>query len=257
MSIVLNETEWVEEMMESSELGPRPYETIRRIARKYFDEGLTKQDVRKCVHDYIKQCDPYASIPKWSNMVEAAINRAKKRPAICIDCIPVTRSEMETIDGLGGRLIQKLAFTLLVLAKYWVIVNPKCDYWVTTPDSEIMKMANIRTSLRRQCDMYRSLSELGLVKFSKIIDNTSVRVCFADDDSEVVMKITDVRNLGYQYHMYHGESYYICQNCGITTKRKPGSKGRPPKYCPTCASKIRIKQNVDSVMRGRKKQKNV
>lgn len=65
------------------------------------------------------------------------------------------------------------------------------------------------------------------------------------------MRVSDFRNLGYQYMKYHGEPYFECTNCGITEKIKNPSSGRPPKYCPQCAAEIRTKQNVNSVMRRR------
>ena len=113
-----------------------------------------------------------------------------------------------------------------------------------------MAMANIRTSIKRQSAMYGTLNELGMIQFSRKVDNTNVRVCFAEDGKEV-MRITDLRNLGYQYLMYHGEPYFTCPNCGITTKVANGGNKRNQKYCQECASILRMQQNIDSVMRCR------
>jgi len=101
--------------------------------------------------------------------------------------------------------------------------------------------------------MYATLRDTGLIQFSKKVDNTNVRVCFAED-GDVAMTITDLRNLGYQYLKYHGEPYFECTNCGITVKIDEPTKGRKQKYCKECAVEIKTKQNVNAVMRHRKHQ---
>lgn len=251
--IVLNENDWAAEMIQARSLGRKPYETLCRVAKYYADrEGRSRKEVRKLMDDFLIMCDPTASIPKWSNTIDYAVNRAFKYKAIEIDKIDVTLPEMEIIESLGSRQAQRVAFVLLCLSKYWDIVNPNGDHWVNSKDSEIMRMANVNTSIKRQSLLYHILNERNLIQFSKKIDNTNVRVLF-QTDGDIALSITDMRNLGYQYLMYHGEPFFKCENCGITTKRKNHS-GRMPKYCPDCANKIRMQKNINAVM-SRKKRK--
>lgn len=246
--IVLNETEWAHDMINQKSLGANPYETLKRVARYYLDQQYKKSDVRRKLDYFILQCDPTASLPKWSDTADRALNRAAKRAAVEIDYIVVTKPEMDIIDGLSGTQTRRLAFTLLCLAKYLDVVNPAGDHWVTTDDNDIMKMANINTSLKRQSAMFRKLNECGLVRFSKKVDNTNVRVCFIEDGDEA-MRIYDYRNLGYQYMMYHGGSFIECSNCGIITKEDNPQVGRRQRYCKACATKIAAVQRVNWVMK--------
>ena len=118
-----------------------------------------------------------------------------------------------------------------------------------------MHLSNINSSVKRQSIMYRMLNELGMVKFSKKVDNTNVQVCFIED-GEPVMEVTDFRNLGYQYMKRCGEPYFECKNCGVTTKyNNPSSGGRKQLYCNSCATEIRARQNADSVTRIREKRR--
>lgn len=249
--IVLNENEWAKEQLEARELGKKPSETLRRIARYYLDEGYSAKDTRLKLDAFLIQCDPLSSLPKWSDTLDFAVNRANKYHAIEIESIYITDNEMKKIDSLDGKMTRRLAFTLLCLAKYWKHVIPDGDYWVNNGDNEIMSMANISTSIKRQCALYGTLRELGMIQFSKKVDNTSVKVLFVED-GETVLNIKDFRNLGYQYLMYHGEPYFECTNCGITTKIANPANRRRQKYCADCATKIRIQQNIDSVMKYRK-----
>lgn len=249
MSIILNEHEWAKERLEARTLGQKPFETLSRVARYYLDHDYSKKDTYKAVEQFLLQCEPTASIPKWSDTIEFALHRALKYKAIQIDSIHISAPEMARIDVLNGKQMRRLAFTLLCLAKYWNIVNPNCDSWVNNKDSEIMSMANIKTSIKRQSLMYHNLNKLGMIQFSRRVDNTNVRVCFIEDGTPV-MTITDFRNLGYQYLRYHGEPYFKCANCGLVVKQNTGT-GRRLKYCSDCAVEIRTQQNVNSVMRQR------
>lgn len=251
MTIVLNEHEWAEEMISSRSLGKKPFETLSRVSRYYIDNGIPKNEVRKMLDVFLIQCEPTASIPKWADTLDAALSRAVRYEAVSIKSIDITKAEVDKIDSLEGKQIRRLAFTLLCLAKYWDIVGKTSEHWVNSKDSEIMRMANINTSIKRQSLMYYNLNAAGMIHFSKKVDNTNVRVCFMAP-GEVVMSITDFRNLGYQYLKHHGEPYFECCNCGITTKYdKPNNKNSlwKQKYCKACAVEIATQQNVNSVMR--------
>lgn len=251
MSVVLRENEWAASMIQASSLGKKPSETLRRVARFYMDTYHIGQGAaRKKLDLFLLQCDPTSSLSKWSDALDFAVSRASKYPALNIDHIVVSDKEMEKIDSLEGKQICRLAFTLLCLSKYWNIVTGKSDGWVNSKDNDIMSMANIRTSVKRQSAMYWKLNDLGMIQFSKKVDNTNVRVCFAEDGNEAI-QIRDFRNLGYQYLMFHGEPYFICKNCGITTKMSSDGNLRRQKYCPECASIIKMKKNIESVMRCR------
>ena len=249
MTIVLNEHEWAEDMIASSSLGKKPYETLSRVARYYLDQSYPKRTVRKMLDTFLLQCDPTASLPKWADTIDGALERASKYKAIEIDCVRITKREIERIRALEKKQLQRLAFTLLCLAKYWMEVNPKCNWWVTNKDSDIMKLANINTSIRRQSFMYNQLREAGMIEFSKKVDNTNVRVCFAED-GETAIEVSDFRNLGNQYILFTGSSDYIkCERCGIVVRKTrvvpkelPGHRGARQKYCKDCAANIRAKR---------------
>ncbi len=251
MTVVLKENEWAYDHIVANDLGDKPSETLRRVARYYLDKGYSTASVKKQLDFFILKCDPTASLPKWANSIDYAVSRASKYASINIESIDITDKEMSKVDALEGKQIKRLAFTLLCLAKYWAVASTENDFWVNNKDTEIMKLANINTSIKRQGMMYWALREADMIQFSKKVDNTNVRVCFAED-GEVVLRVTDLRNLGYQYLMYHGEPYFECKCCGLTTKYRNPSKNGGQKYCSECAGKIYIQQTINSVMRQRK-----
>lgn len=250
MIIVLNEHEWAKERIDTRTLGGKPFETLTRVARYYLDNEYSKKDTRRALETFLLQCDPTVSIPKWDDTLDYALNKAVKFDSIQIDSIDITDTEIKKISKLEGKQLKRLAFTLLCLAKYWNTVNPNCGGWVNNKDTDIVRMANINTSIKRQSMMYHKLNELGMIQFSKRIDNTNVKVCYISE-GKPVLKITDFRNLGYQYLKYCGEPYFECTNCGITTKINNPQAGAKQKYCKECSVEVAVKQRVNSVMRKR------
>lgn len=254
MSIVLNEYDWAERAIKDKALGKKPYETLSRVAKYYTYKNYTRKEVRRLLDEFLLQCEPTASLVTWSDTLDNAAKYAAKYPLIMIEEIIVTKPEMEKIDALPGKQLRRLAFSLLCIAKYLYAVSPNTSYWVGTPDNEIMKMANINTSIKRQSSMFGQLKDAGMIRFSKQIDNLSVQVLFVEE-GETAVRITDFRNLGYQYMKYHGEPYFECAHCGLTDKIKSATQRRPQKYCAQCAVEIRTRQNVNSVMRLRNNMK--
>lgn len=249
MNIVLKESEWAENMICSNSLGKKPSETLRRAARYYLDKAYRPKEVRKLLEAFILRCDPSISLPKWADTIDRAILKAGKLPAIEIDHIDITKPEMDTISKLQGRQIKRLAFTLLCLSKFWTMVDPMRDYWITNKDSEIMSMANINTSLKRQGGLYWELKESGLIRFSKKVDNTNIKVCFVEP-GEVILKIIDLRNLGNQYQRFCGEPYFECQSCGLVVKYSDPVRGKRQKYCKACAPEVATEQRKKAVCNG-------
>lgn len=248
MNIVLNEREWAENAITGRQLGKAPAETLSRVARYYYHvEGYKKAEVRKKLEEFMLQCDPRIVLVKWSDLLDSIVRNVNKYRLIEIDGVDITQAELDVIAALDGTLIQRLAFTLLCVAKYWNLANPGNRSWVNTQDKDIMRMANIGTSIKRQSDMFYALREVGLLRFSRKVDSLNTQVRFVKEDSPVKLHINDFRNLGNQYLMYCGGPFMQCVQCGLTVKRQCNAQ----KYCPDCAAEVYLKQTVESTMRHR------
>lgn len=250
MSIVLNEYDWAERMIANRDLGKKPIETLSRVSKYYYENHYSKREIRTLLDSFMLQCDPSISLVHWSDMLDKVTKNVNKFPLIRLDGIDVTQEELTRIETLSGKQIRRLAFTLLCVAKYWNAASDKNNGWVNTSDKEIMQMANINTSIKRQSLMFAELRDAGFIRFSKKIDNLNVQVQFIRDGT-TVLHIHDFRNLGYQYLRYYGGAYFECENCGITVKAQSPAKGRPQKYCPSCAVEVKTRQTVNAVMRYR------
>lgn len=235
MSIVLNECEYVEKVLDECVLGPKPTETLSRIARYYFSVGgAKKSDIHTELENFMLRCDPTINLVKWQETLDKIIKGATKFPLIHIENVPITDKEMGICDSLEGVQSRRLLFTLICLAKYSNFVNEKNGGWVNRQDKEIFKLANVVTSIKRQSLMLNDFRSAGLIRFSRKVDNVNINVLCLDDDGAAVLKINDFRNLGYQYMRFHGGAYIECEECGLVIKKRSNAQ----KYCHDCAADV-------------------
>lgn len=247
MNIVLDEREWTETAIKNRQIGSSPMDTLRHVAQYYYECGYKKKDIREKLDDFLIQCDPSVVLVKWSDSLDKLTKAVGRYPLIKVDSVDVTETELNTIAKIEGVQMRRLAFTLLCIAKYWDIARMDNNHWTNSKDRDIMKMANINTSIRRQSKMLHDLRELGLIKFSKRVDNLNIQIQYIDTVGDAVLHIVDFRNLGNQYLLYFGEPYFQCEQCGVTIKKKKNVH----RYCVECASEMHVKKSVESVMRQR------
>lgn len=193
--------------------------------------------------EYVLQCGEQPTLNLWSDMIDSAVKQAGKRKAVVIDYIPVSSEELKRIDILPGTQLRRFAFTLLCLSKYFDIVKPNNDHWICLDHKDIMKLANIKTSIKRQAVMMKQLEDSGYLLFPKKVDSISMKVLYQSPSDEDLL-ITNFKNLGYQYLKYKGEPYFECENCGTTVKINDPNAKKKQKYCIECAAKIKIEQTL-------------
>ena len=243
IEIVMNEREWVEEVLREKRLGKKPTLVIGRLAKYYHAQGLRKAEIKKRIEDFMVRCDPTINIVRWQDTIDAMVKGSSKYPLVEIDKIAVTASEMDAIMKLTSIQQQRLMFVLVCLAKYGDAIRPKNSGWVNLESKDIFSLANITLTSKRQALLINDLWQVGYVGYSRVIDNVNLCVQILDYEAEPAIEITDFRNLGNQFRRYLGDKSYIqCCNCGLVIKRTSPNH----KYCPACAeeiNKIRAHEN--------------
>lgn len=242
MGIVLNEREYALEALRRCELGVKPADTLRCVAKYYRAEGYHKAEIHERLEVFLQKCDPGINLVKWQDTVARYVKDAERYPLLEIEGVPITRRELEICGGLTGKQMPRLLFTLLCLAKYSDMASEKNNGWVNRSDREIFSMANIVTPTRRKSLMLNDLRGAGLIRFSRKVDNVNINVSCIDKEGEAEMVITDYRNLGYQYLMRCGEPYFECAECGIMVRRANNAQ----KYCKGCALEVNIQKTMEN-----------
>lgn len=232
--IVLNEKKYIESVMENGEVSSKPSETINLMVKYYRYLGLKKKAVYEKVHEYLlKNYKPYNKV-KWEDTINRYIemNFKKGYELVEIEFIPVTDVEIEKIKLLKSKRLERLAFTMLVIAKMNNMISDKNNGWVNKKDKEIFKHANIKVPIKTQCLLLNDLKTRGYVEFSERVDNTNNKVLFIEE-GDVVLKIDDMRNLGYIYDDFVGYGKFKkCDICGEVFKVNSSTHT----YCKSCSS---------------------
>lgn len=236
--IILNEKEYAEECLRTHSIGDNPFLTLTILA-KYFYHCLNYKKKRICVEltSFLEKYYPRYTVNKlsWGESIDKIAQNARKYKLYEIDCVQITSNEIQIIQSIKNKVLERLAFTLLCLAKLGNLKNPKNNGWVNVGDKEIFSLARITGTIFSRDEKMNSLYQKGLIEFPRKVDNLSCRVKFINDDSEPVLSIDDFRELGYEYQLFCGENFVRCKECGRLIR---GNKNNTKKYCKDCAGYI-------------------
>ena len=240
-NIILQEKAYAEKILESKVLCRKPTFDLRMLAKYYYtEEKLTPHKIYLKLVNIMEEKYNNFALSKWQDILLDLAKNAKKYPLINIDYVPITENELSKINKIESKPMKRLAFTLLCLAKYKNIINHNNDDWVGYKFKDIFKMANINATKREQGVYIHDLKFSGLIKMNKMVDNLSINVCYIDKEfSKEVLQISDFRNLGYEYLLYSGESFFRCENCGILKR----SRSNNDKYCNECKTIVKNEKN--------------
>ena len=234
--IVLNEKKYAIECLENGFVGRKPFFTLSIIAKYYYYcLNYKKSKIEMLLNNFMfknysigYQSDRLS----WQDTIEKIVKKVNNYTLLELDGVKITKSELETISGIGNPNKERVMFTILCLAKFGIARNPQNNGWVNTDSKEIFKMARVSCKAKERELYIGDLCDRGLLELPKRNDNVSLRVTFIDDGEEELF-ISDFRELGYEYLKYNGENFIRCAECGILTR---GNKNRTKRYCKDCAA---------------------
>ena len=217
--------------LKACDLGDKPSSTLNLLARYYREIGKNDDEIKECLSDFLNRClkDKYKE-SKWIDSIFYQVIKSKKYNLKKVDNVIVTKSEMEIIQSVKGKTRQKVLFTLLILAKYYNAVSDKNKNWTNLEYKKIFKLANVQLSIQNQALLINDLYNCGFVNVSKNVGKPNIQVNFVDNESDTVLTITRLKDLGKEYLMFCGEDYIRCQKCGTLVKNYKNTN----KYCKTC-----------------------
>lgn len=237
---------YAEHLLNQSGLIDNPYHAISIIAKYYYHcFGYRKKKIAKLLTTYLEKNYPRYKPQKqsWITTIEKVSGKAGKYPLYEVDEIEITDSELSVIDdiehndAIAGldisdiKNIKRLSFTMLCLAKLGTAKNEKSNGWVNTQIKDLIKYSRINCSQKKTLFLISHMNAAGLLEFAKKNTNLSNRVTFINNDGNVVLHISDFRELGYTYLKYCGENMVECSQCGILIR---GNANHTRRYCSDC-----------------------
>ncbi len=233
--IILNERIFAEECLSSSKTINTLFPNISILAKYYYHcKEYRKRKIIKALTEYVSVYYPAYKYEKTTAdaLIESAATKAGRHPLHEIDGVWITKSELDKIAELHNKVLERLTFTLLCLAKLGNQRNAKNNGWVNNDIKEIFDLARIFCNVTDKFRRINTLYNAGYIKLPKQNDKLSYRVTYIDDNSDKVLYVSDFRELGYEYMKYKGENITHCQECGVLFRN---NKTHPRKYCKSCA----------------------
>ena len=184
---------------------------------------------------------------KYKELIDKiASGDSKKSPLVEIDYVSVTKSEIDSILELDGTIEQRLAFTMLCLAKFRNSYIENNMNWEVYEFKDIYSMANINIKTSDRTKYINNLVVKEYIKPSKKITNVNYQVMFVNDNSPEVLKVEDFRDLGNILLSYLGEEFDRCEICGRLIKHIAKTKHR--KYCDACRKRYSYEKTASKNM---------
>lgn len=241
MAIILDEKKYAENIIQKGEVGKKPTSTLFLLSKYYRqEEKLGEKRTNEKLNEFMRKNYKGYNEALWENIIEDISKKGKKYHLQKIDSVDITESEIKQISKMDSLKYRKLLFTMLCYAKLYNIISETNNGWVNTDIKEIYKVARVTVKYRNDKYLYlNDLEQMHLISFSNKNDNLNLKVNFIDNESDVVLKITDFRELGYEYMNYIGEGKFIrCTECDVLTKKKTNNQV----YCSSCSKEINIKK---------------
>lgn len=244
MMIVANEKRLAEECLEKGIPGKKPLATLDIVAKYlHWYQGLNGNQLAKALSDLVfrHRLELSGSKSYWMKKIEELVKNAGKRRLYEIDGVWITESELRTITALEDKVLERLAFTMLCVAKLNMEKCPDNGGWVNLGSNELFKLANIYDKELQRAGRISALYEKGYIRLPDDIGKENYQVVFADDESEKRLFVSDFRDLGFAYRQYKGEKFIRCAKCQrLVMDNANGTK----KYCGDCAAYKPINEKV-------------
>ena len=220
----------------------RTLELIAQYLYQYL--GIRKIKIPEILIDYLQQAYPRykQDSAKWDETCAKIAKHTGGKTLLELDGVPIYQEEMETIKAIKDKYTQRLAFTMLCIAKLNHAKNPSNNGWLNLDSKAIFDAASVTGSAKARNLKLHDMQNLGLVEFPKKVNKTNIRITYmcTDDTAEKAMIVSDFRELGllYQYEILHDWAIGKCSDCGRYFVRAKANKYRlASKICLDCIQK--------------------
>ena len=215
-----------------------PEETIRDLARyNHHVLNMKKEDNYDAILTYmINNCADFYE-EKYFKIIYRNISSAKKYKFRSVSPVKITRTEIDKIIGLNDIRKEKIAFTLLAVAKYYNNVSSDNNNRMYISMSDLFKLARVAIPCKERAGYLHFAYQEGILIEHTFVGTNLKVVGFIDNNSEVVLELKedDYKELAYSYLNYKNGGYKRCKGCGRLFKMHKGSPGRL--YCKECGQK--------------------
>ena len=169
MDLILNEKQYIEKMLELGDCSPKDLgANIALLTRYMYQEKYTQKEIYNGIEEFASKVDSDFDINNWYSFIDKCIGKAKKRDLLNIDYIPITQKELDTIKEIKNPARERLAFTLLVIAKFNNLKSETNNNWINYSMDVYFNLARVTCKVDDRPYIIYDLKELGLDRKSVV-----------------------------------------------------------------------------------------
>lgn len=249
--VILKETDILKNAL-NGEMEKKPMSTLRILAKYYFNNGDTKEEVEDKLNKYMKVNYKSYSPSKWKDLINQLVKSVEKYKTykmIDVDEVNITENEWFSITALNNKQLEKLAFILLVYCKINKIKNPTCDNKINNNFSDIFKECGFRVTNETKL-LLNELYKINYISIGMSCNSTSIRINYVEENEDnIKFTIRNFENVITYYEEYKNDKKYVeCQKCG----KRVLKKAHNVKYCSKCRKEIETEETKERVEKHRK-----
>ncbi|KMT21500.1 hypothetical protein [Clostridium cylindrosporum] len=256
---VLNEEKHAQYMLEKKKFllkRSMSYE-LRILAKHYiYNEGLNRPKTREKLIEFCKEDSDKFDEIQCRNIINNAVEGAKKYGFVNIEGINITQKELDKIKTLNNIRHERVAFIMLIISKFNNYVynfkhqDKESEYYLVFDKlSDIFKLAKVSGKQEDRIKIMKRLIDEGFIYMSTACN---YKVLFIDEEGEGIIELDDIREFVLLYEKYVGCKVIKCKECGQLVRQK----NNRTKYCDECKKEIKNKQNLKSWHKNKDKYEN-
>jgi len=247
MKIVLDEYVVLDKALKDGIVDNRPTLTILVLAKHYLGEGCERDQVIFNINNFM--CKHYQGyiFANWQKTIRNIVDKVNRRGdfnLVNIKEVMIYKEELNVVKSISNLKFERLAFTLLVYAKIYNILNKNNTNWVNAEFKDVLNDTGMRISRYDGALMVYELKKKGLLQPSRIVDSTNIKVLFAEDEGDVAFKVSHFDNIiDYYYQWLEPEKYMNCEVCNVPVKKTSNRR----RYCNKCGREKQLDWQRESM----------
>lgn len=247
MKIVLDEYVVLDKALKDGIVDNRPTLTILVLAKHYLGEGCERDRVIFNINNFM--CKHYQGyiFANWQKTIRNIVDKVNRRGdfnLVNIKEVMIYKEELNVVKSISNLKFERLAFTLLVYAKIYNILNKNNTNWVNAEFKDVLNDTGMRISRYDGALMVYELKKKGLLQPSRIVDSTNIKVLFAEDEGDVAFKVSHFDNIiDYYYQWLEPEKYMNCEVCNVPVKKTSNRR----RYCNKCGREKQLDWQRESM----------